>query len=283
MAGKQGENRSGEGARDVSERGLVGEAVSWLATVNARSSGPEDNERVAASRADVEKAVTMPAHGCIEKPDFPHGLNFEQQLQDIDDAINGSISALNSATTQEDFLSKESTMQARHMTTLKLEERMQESGTNAIVQAQPVTPGSQGGLNQPMHENKEILGLFHPGVSFNLGLDSPKQNKAQGVRKLRCGSQKKNKGSRKAPGKENTLGREETQLQRDKTNEDSNMELEMDDKGIKRRARAPLAELEDQVDNGKRFKKEGEIVELDKLLAKYLGSAEAATQPRWTQ
>ena len=48
------------------------------------------------------------------------------------------------------------------------------------------------------------------------------------------------------------------------------------DMGIKRRARTPLAELENKEDNGKRVKVEGEIKEFGKLLAQHLGSAEAA-------
>lgn len=283
MAGKQGENTFGEDERDAPERGLVGGPVSWSAAVSDQNNWTNKKGRVAASRADVDRAETMPAHGCIEKPDFQHALNFEQQLQDIDDAINGSISALNSTTTQEDLLSKESNMQAKHVTTLKLKEGMQESGPEAVVQAQPILIGPKGDLNQPMHESKEVVGLFHPGVSFSLGLPSPKQKTAQGVSKLRGGSQKKNKGNREASGKENTSGREETQLQEVKTNEGSNMDLEMVDTGLKRRARAPLAELESQEDNGKRRKKEGEIVELGKLLAQHLGAAEAAMQPRRTQ
>ena len=54
----------------------------------------------------------------------------------------------------------------------------------------------------------------------------------------------------------------------------------MVDMGTKRRARAPLAELEDKGDNGKQIKMEGEVKELVKLLTQHLGSAEAVTQAR---
>ena len=57
----------------------------------------------------------------------------------------------------------------------------------------------------------------------------------------------------------------------------------MVDMGTKRRARVPLAELENKDDNGKRVKVDGEIKELGKLFAQQLGSAAAAAQPRWAQ
>ena len=55
------------------------------------------------------------------------------------------------------------------------------------------------------------------------------------------------------------------------------------DMGTKRRARTPLAELDNMEDNGKRIKREGEVQELGKLLAQHLGSAEVASQPRQAQ
>ena len=57
----------------------------------------------------------------------------------------------------------------------------------------------------------------------------------------------------------------------------------MTDMGIKRRARTPLAELENKDDNGKWVKVEGEIKELGKLLTQHLGSAEVVAQPRRIQ
>ena len=65
--------------------------------------------------------------------------------------------------------------------------------------------------------------------------------------------------------------------------EDSAMEIELVEMGTKRRARTPLAELDNMENNGKRMKREGEIQELGKLLAQHLGSAEAASQPRRAQ
>ena len=45
------------------------------------------------------------------------------------------------------------------------------------------------------------------------------------------------------------------------------MEIEKVDMGTKRRARTPFFKLENQEDNGKRIKREGEVKELGKLLA----------------
>ena len=91
-------------------------------------------------------------------------------------------------------------MQAMHVTTLNLEERKQASGPNVINQAQLFTYGPQGTLHKPGHESKENVGLFHFGANFNLGLASPKQHTAQGVSKIRVGSQKKNKENRGVSG-----------------------------------------------------------------------------------
>ena len=57
----------------------------------------------------------------------------------------------------------------------------------------------------------------------------------------------------------------------------------MTDMGIKRRARTPLAKLENKDDNGKWVKVEGEIKELSKLLTQHLGSTEVVAQPRRIQ
>ena len=283
MAEKQGENRSGEGGREVLERSLAGVAVSTLATASGHENLPVETMRVAASRVDVAKDVATPTHVCIKTPDSLHVLNFEQQLKEINDTINGSVSALNSVTTQEALLGKETNTQVTHVATLEQEKRMHANGPNAAIQAQPTMLEPQSTLQKPMQESKENLGLFQSGVSFSLGMPSPKQQKAQGVMKIKGGSQKKNKENRGVPGKENKSGSEETQLQGDKTNVDSTMEIEMVDMGTKRRVRAPLAELEDKEDNGKWIKREGEVKELGKLLAQHLGSAKAAMQPHRAQ
>ena len=143
--------------------------------------------------------------------------------------------------------------------------------------------GPQETSHKPMKATEEISGLLQTGVKFNLGLSSPKQHKAQGVKKNRVGSLKKNKESRGMPGMENSSGSEEKHFQGAGNIEDSIMEIELVEMGTKRRARTPLAELENMEDNGKRIKREGEVQELGKLLAQHLGSAEAASQPHRAQ
>lgn len=68
---------------------------------------------------------------------------------------------------------------------------------------------------------------------------------------------------------EKELDREATQPQEDNNNVDWTMEIEMTNIGLKRRARVPLAELENKEDNRKQVKVDGEIKELGKLFAQH--------------
>ena len=233
---------------------------------------------MAEARADVGKDVASPANVHIKNPDSSHVLDFEQQLKQIDDVINGSVSALNSVTNQVTCVEKETSKQVMHVPMMDQDDDMFASGPNVAVQGHLTKLRPQDKLQQPMHESEVISDLIQPGIHFSLGLSSPKQQPAQGVRKNRGGSQKKNRENRGVSGKENKSSSEETKCQGDKHYEDSTMEIDKDDLGIKRRARAPLTELENQEDNGKRIKREGKVKELGILLAQHLGSAEAATQ-----
>ena len=53
--------------------------------------------------------------------------------------------------------------------------------------------------------------------------------------------------------------------------------------GVKRRLRSPLHELGNYVENEKKARMEGKVKDFGKLLAHYLGSAEAVNQPCWAQ
>ena len=280
MAEKQGEIRSGEGGKEILERGVTGVEVPAPVMMSGHDNPPRIKGSVAEARADVEKDGASPANVCIKNPDSSPALNFEQQLKEIDDAINGSVSDLNSVTNQETCVEKENNTQVMHMTMMDRDDDMHVSGLNVDVQAHSTMLGPQDTLQQPTHESKAISGLIQSGIHFSLGLSSPKQQPAQGVKKNRGGNQKKNRENRGVSGKENKSGSEESQCQGDKHYEDSTMEIEKVDMGIKRRARTPLSELENQEDNGKRIKREGEVKELGKLLAQHLGSAEAAMQLR---
>ena len=87
------------------------------------------------------------------------------------------------------------------------------------------------------------------------------------MKKTKGRHQRKIKENREVPGIEKKLDREETKSQEDNNTVDGSMEIEMVDMGTKRRARVPLAELENKKDNGKRVKVDGEIKELSKLFA----------------
>ena len=236
-----------------------------------------------ASRADVEKDMAGPANVRIKIPDSSLRSNFEQQIKEIDDAINGNDPCLNSGTEEELLEGKESIKQVRNVAITAREVRMNAKGPHAIEQAHLSMLGPQETSHKPMKATEEITGLIQTGVKFSLGLSFPKQHKAQGVKKSRAGSLKKNKENRGMPGRENGSGSEEKHSHGAGNIEDSIMEIELVEMGKKRRARTPLAELENMEDNGKRIKREGEVQELGKLLAQHLGSAEATSQPRRAQ
>lgn len=94
MAGKQGENKPRDAGKEVQEQELAGAMVSQLETATGHKN--LSTGKMAASRADVGKSETSPAHERITAPDIPRVLNFEQQLKEIDDAINRSVSTINS-------------------------------------------------------------------------------------------------------------------------------------------------------------------------------------------
>ena len=265
------------------ERGVAGVMVSTPTTMKGRDTLSKSTVCGVASRANVEKDMASPANMCIKNPNSSLNLNFEQQIKEIDDAINGSVPSLNSVTNQELLVGKESIAQVRNVAIMEREERMNEKGPYAVDQAHSTMLGPQEMLHKPMHVSEEILGLIQAGVNFSLGLSSPKQHKAQGVKKNRGGSLKKNKENRGVSGKENKSRSKEIQFHGVENNEDSIIEIELVDMRIKRRARTPLSELENKEDNGKRIKRESEVKELGKLLAQHMGSAEAASQPRRAQ
>ena len=73
-------------------------------------------------------------------------------------------------------------------------------------------------------------------------------------------------------------------LQKENTKEDvSRMEVEELDVGPRRKVRAPLSEVMDNIEVGKKLKLDEEVVALGKLMAKQMGSAVVAGQPRREQ
>ena len=96
MAEKHGENRSGIGVREDMEQRMDGVVVYSKAKVSSDDNQPI--ETVATTSADVEKESDTPGHVHIKIPDTSHVLNFEQQIWELDAAINGNISGMNLAT-----------------------------------------------------------------------------------------------------------------------------------------------------------------------------------------
>ena len=96
MAEKQGEIRFGEGGKEILERGVTRVEVPAPVTMSRHDNPPRIKGSVAKARANVEKDGASPANVRIKNPDSSPALNFEQQLKEIDDAINGSVSDLNS-------------------------------------------------------------------------------------------------------------------------------------------------------------------------------------------
>nr|POF08275.1 hypothetical protein CFP56_55674 [Quercus suber] len=84
-------------------------------------------------------------------------------------------------------------------------------------------------------------------------------------------------------GKEN-VGLCKSILQKKNEREEaSQMEVEELDMGPKRKLWAPLSEVEDNKETGKKLKLDEEVVALEKLMATQMGSAAAAGQPRREQ
>ena len=68
------------------------------ATAKGRDTLSTNTVSGAALRADMEKDVACLANMRIKNPDSLLELNFEQQIKEIDDAINGNVPFLNSVT-----------------------------------------------------------------------------------------------------------------------------------------------------------------------------------------
>lgn len=262
------------------EQKLDGGAISTPTPVSGYNKHLDETVRVADLRADVERVTDSPAHARIRNQGFSHNLNFDQQIREIDDAINGNVSTMILKTSQAARAAGENNVHGLDMAMLGRKESNHASGPHVTAHIQSFKDGPQGTFLKPMQEQNEEMGLLQFGMAFSLRLSSTKQHLAQGVKKIRGGNERKNKENKEGLRKDKKLDREETQHQGDTNNVASTMEYEMMDMGIKRRARTPLAELRNKEDNGKWVKMEGEIKELDKILG---GSAEAVAQPRRTQ
>uniref|UniRef100_A0A7N2KPR4 Uncharacterized protein n=1 Tax=Quercus lobata TaxID=97700 RepID=A0A7N2KPR4_QUELO len=249
------------------ERKVDGGAVSEPVPMSDYDKQIEETVRVVDSRADVDSLIDTPVHTRFTNLVFSHSSNFEQQLLDIDDAINDNVSAMTSVTNQEARVGWENNVQDVDKATLERKESTHANGPHATAHAQSLKDGLQGTFFKPMQEPNKEMGLTQSGIAFSLGPSTTKQQKAQGVKKTKGSNERKNKENRDIPSKDKKLDGEETHHQRDTNAIVSTMEYEMMDMGIKRRARTPLAELENKEDNGKRVK-----VDEDRTTARTGGS-----------
>ena len=255
------------GVKKNMERRTDGQVVSTQARTSSYENHPNEMVRMMISRADVEERTDTPCHVCIKNPDILQVPSFEQQIRELDAAINENTPSMDLATNQEISLGREKIMQVSEVAMLKKNVRSHALGPSVATQAQSSKFGPQSIALKPMQEQKDNVSLFQPGINFNLGLSSPKHNKAQSMKKTKGGNQRKIKENREVPGTKKKLDREEAQPQEDNNTVDGSMGIEMVDMGTKRRARVPLAKLENKDDNGKRVKMDGEIKELGKLFA----------------
>ena len=102
------------------------------------------------SRADVERVTTRPALACNKNPGFSHILNFEQQIREINHAINSNVSAMISTTSQEARVGRENNMQGLDMAMLEKKESNHASGPNTTAHVQSSKAGHQGIFLKPM-------------------------------------------------------------------------------------------------------------------------------------
>ena len=283
MVEKDGETRPTMGAKKNMERRSDGQVVSTSARTNDGETRLDEMVRTVIPRADVEERTGSLNHDCIKNLDFLHVSNFEQQIRELDAAINGNIPSMELVTIQEASLGREKSAHVLEENALQQSRKSHAFGPNEESQAQPTNVGPQSIALKPMQEQMGNVSLFHPRINFNLGLPSPKLNKAQSMKKTKGGNQRKMKENSEVRGAEKKPNKEETQPHEEKYTVDGAMEIEMADTGTKRRTRVPLAELESKEDNGKRIKVAGEIKELSKLFTQQLGLAAAAAQPRRAQ
>lgn len=208
--------------------------------------------------------------------------NFEQQIREIDDAINGDAPTLISEPCKDVIVTEKEYTQAHKDSTLVKKEWAIASGLEKESQHQAPLTGPKDSHLMHGTTTGAVLGL-HNCPKFIIGPASPKEIRIKTLKKPKGGDQKKNKENRGPLGKEKTTSQTRTCMQGVDKSGDSNMEVEVVGMGEKRKARIPLIELENMEGNGKRIKMEREVKELGKILAKHLGSAEARCQPRRAQ
>ena len=234
-------------------------------------------------RADVVRVGDLTTHINLKSPDIQQALSFEQQIRDIDAAINGEGIDVHSEPRKEEIVTeKEITLSLTDIARVKKERAITNGPVQEAQYQMPIikvqSPTSMHGKLQETN-----VGLSNIGPNFSLGLASPKKPKSHNTRKAKGSESKKFKENRGPMGKERAADWLRKQAQGDDMSMETKMEIDHSEVGGKRKVRSPLLELVNNEGNGKRIRVEGEVKELGKLLAQHLGSAEAANQPRRVQ
>nr|POE88689.1 hypothetical protein CFP56_63681 [Quercus suber] len=192
-------------------------------------------------------------------------LAFEKQLREIDEAIMG----------EDVFSKKSSSVESVPAFLVNLQN---------LAQSSRISKGSEkwdkgvkiwAGL-------KEELGPKY-GLSGVTTFISQNGNKTTAHETMGCNSIIGQHTPMPQRGKENRDVGTRGKLHREKIKEDTSMEVEASDVGVKRKERIPLEDISADEESGKKQKLEGEVMALGKIMAKHLGSALAADQPRREQ
>ena len=277
-AGKYGESRNGEVEPETMARRWNAEPTEEGGTT--RIDGLGKAEHSVEVRADVVNVDNSPDQLKIKIPNISLRSNFETEIQAIDAAIMGDVSAVNDEPIKDLIMGRE------EITLTQKDSRLDSKGRNCMngPNLQGLQPkGVIGPQEQLMEMNDRPgvdLGLNPSNISFKLGPTSPKSLK---LKKATEGGQKKNKGNRGGVETRKDLDRECMQRQGVDSGIERSMEVDQTKMGLKRRVRSPSHEVENFDGSGKRAKLEGEVREFGKMLAHHLGSAEAGNQPRRTQ
>ena len=280
---KTGEINTGGKESGLRENQCEREKDSKLVETPAEKAYPGKVIGVGIPRADVVKVGDPTTHVKLKSPDIQQALSFEQEIRDIDAAINGEGTDVHSEPRKEEILAgKEITQPLTDIARVK-EERAITNGS--VQEAQHHMTIFKAQSPSTMHGKLQdtSLGLSSTGPNFTLSPASPKKFKAQTTRKAKGSELKKYKENKGPIGKERATDWLRKQAQGDDTSSETKMEIDHSKVGVKRRAQSPLSELVNNEGNGKRIRVEGEVKELGKLLAQHLGSAEAGNQPRRVQ
>lgn len=149
---KNGDSRIREEGAEIREHrkdGITGRAT---ATDIPNNDNPGLAERLMETRDDVVNIETLPGHIQIKIPKILLILNFEQQLRDIDAAISGEVSDVNSIQRKEINLEREEISLNQNDAKLGRNKRPHANGFTTKAQPHISTLGPQGPLMKSEHK-----------------------------------------------------------------------------------------------------------------------------------